>query len=81
MSDNFYTNVQVYGSRILYRGIENGRKVRRKIDYFPTFFVPSKESTDWTTIHGKYVSELKPGNIREARDFLKMYEEVEGFIV
>jgi DNA polymerase elongation subunit (family B) len=81
MSDNFYTNVQVYGSRILYRGIENGRKVRRKIDYFPTFFVPSKEPTDWTTIHGKYVSELKPGNIREARDFLKMYEEVEGFIV
>ena len=81
MSDNFYTNVQVYGSRILYRGVENGRKVRRKIDYFPTFFVPSKEPSEWTNIHGNYVSELKPGNIREARDFLKTYEEVEGFIV
>jgi DNA polymerase elongation subunit (family B) len=76
---NFYTSVQVYGSRILYRGVENGRKVRRKVDYFPTFFVPAKEPTEWTTIHGNYVSELKPGNIREARDFLKTYEDVDGF--
>ncbi len=79
MSQDFYTNVQVYGSRILYRGIENGRKVRRKIDYFPTFFVPSKEKTEWTTIHGEYVAELKPGNIRDARDFIKQYEDVDGF--
>jgi DNA polymerase elongation subunit (family B) len=79
MSQDFYTNVQIYGSRILYRGIENGRKVRRKIDYFPTFFVPSKEKTEYTTIHGEYVSELKPGNIREARDFVKQYEDVDGF--
>jgi DNA polymerase elongation subunit (family B) len=76
---DFYTNVQVYGSRILYRGVENGRKVRRKIDYFPTFFVPAKSKTDWTTIHGEYVSELKPGNIRDARDFIKQYEDVDGF--
>ena len=80
MSD-FYTNVQVFGSRILYRGVENGRKVRRKVDYFPTFFVPAKEKTEWTTIPGEYVSELKPGNIREARDFLKTYEDVDGFVV
>jgi hypothetical protein len=79
MSQDFYTNVQIYGSRILYRGIENGRKVRRKIDYFPTFFVPSKEKTEHTTIHGEYVSEIKPGNIREARDFVKQYEDVDGF--
>jgi DNA polymerase elongation subunit (family B) len=71
----------VYGSRILYRGVENGRKVRRKIDYFPTFFVPAKEKTEWTTIHGEYVAEIKPGNIREARDFIKQYEEVNGFMI
>ena len=79
--NNFYTNVQVYGSRILYRGVEDGRKVRRKIDYFPTFFVNSKTKTEHTTIRGEYVSELRPGNIREARDFLKQYEEVDGFVV
>ena len=80
MSD-FYTNVQIHGSRILYRGVENGRKVRRKVDYFPTFFVPAKEKTEWTTIHGEYVAELKPGNIRDARDFIKQYEDVDGFVV
>ena len=80
MSD-FYTNVQVYGSRILYRGIENGRRVSRKIDFFPTFFVPSKKPTEWTTIHGEYVSEIKPGNIRDARDFIKKYEDVNGFSI
>lgn len=78
---SFYTNVQVYGSRILYRGVENGRKVRRKIDYFPTFFVPAKEPTEWKTIHGNYVAELKPGNIRDARDFIKAHEDVEGFVI
>ena len=78
---NFYTSVQVYGSRILYRGVENGRKVRRKVDYFPTFFVPAKQKTEWTTIHGDYVAEMKPGNIREARDFIKQYEDVDGFVV
>ena len=76
---SFYTNVQVYGSKILYRGVENGRKVRRKAEYFPTFFVPSKSPTEWTTIHGEYVSEVRPGDIREARDFLKKYEGVDGF--
>ena len=80
MSD-FYTNVQIHGSRILYRGVENGRKVRRKVDYFPTFFVPAKQKTEWTTIHGDYVAELKPGNIRDARDFIKQYEDVDGFVV
>lgn len=76
---SFYTNVQVYGSKILYRGVENGRKVRRKAEYFPTFFVPSKTPTEWTTIHGEYVAEVRPGDLREARDFLKKYEDVDGF--
>jgi DNA polymerase elongation subunit (family B) len=76
---SFYTNVQVYGSRILYRGIEDGRKVSRKIDYFPTLYVPSQVPTAFTSVTGKHVSEMKPGNIREARDFVKQYEDVQGF--
>ena len=76
---NFYTNVQVYGSRILYRGVEDGRKVSRKINYFPTLYVPSQVPTAFTTVTGDHVGEVKPGNIREARDFVKQYEDVEGF--
>lgn len=75
---NFYTNVQVYGSKILYRGIENGRKISRRVDYHPSLFVSSKEPTEFTTIHGEYVSEIKPGNIKDARDFFNQYEDVGG---
>ena len=76
---SFYTNVQVYGSRILYRGVKNGRKVRERIDYHPTLFVPSNKPTQFTTVMGEHVSEIKPGNIRECRDFVKQYEDVQGF--
>ena len=79
MRNTFYTNVQVYGSRILYRGVEDGHRVSRKIDYNPTLYVPSKAPTGFQTIHGEFVSEIKPGNIRETRDFIKQYEGVDNF--
>jgi DNA polymerase elongation subunit (family B) len=79
MSKSFYTNVQVYGSKILYRGIENGRKVRQRVDYHPTLFIPSQKPTKFTTVTGEHVSDIKPGTIRECRDFVKQYEDVQGF--
>lgn len=75
----FYTNVCVHGSRILYRGVESGRRVRQKIDYHPTLYIQSKTPTEFKTITGEYVSEIKPGNIRDCRDFVKKYEDVENF--
>lgn len=79
MSSEFYTNISVWGSKILYRGIDNGKKVRRFIDYNPTLFVPSKEPTKYKTIRNEYVQEIKPGSIRECRDFVRTYDNVEGF--
>ena len=76
---NFYTNVHVYGSRILFRGVENGRKVRQRLDYHPTLYVPSKVPTGFTTISDEYVSEIKPGNIRDCRDFVQKYKDVDNF--
>jgi hypothetical protein len=78
---DFYTNVQVYGSKILYRGIENGRKVRHKVDYHPTLFVPSQKPTKFTTVLGQYVSPINPGTIRECRDFVRQYEDVQSFTI
>lgn len=85
MTKTFYTNVQVYGSRILYRGVQNGRRVRNRIDYQPTLYVPSNKPMSFQkpsihkTIDGTNVYEVKPGNIRDARDFVKQYEGVDGF--
>jgi DNA polymerase elongation subunit (family B) len=78
---DFYTNVQVYGSKILYRGIENGRKVRHKVDYHPTLFVPSQKPTKFTTVLGQHVSPINPGTIRECRDFVRQYEDVQSFTI
>jgi DNA polymerase elongation subunit (family B) len=76
---SFYTNVQVYGSKILYRGIENGKKIRGRVEYNPTLFVPAKKPTKFTTVTGEYVDRILPGNIRDCRDFVKQYEGVENF--
>jgi DNA polymerase elongation subunit (family B) len=81
MTNSFYTNVQVWGSRILYRGVEEGRRIQRRLDYSPTLFVPSQTPTEYTTLDGKHVAEMKPGNIKDCRDFVKKYEDVSGFTI
>ena len=75
----FYTNVELWSGRIFYRGVEDGRRVQRKVDYYPTLFVSSKTPTKYKTIYGDYVGPVNPGSIRECRDFIKQYEEVENF--
>ena len=75
----YYTNVLCYGSNILYRGVENGRRVRHKIQYSPTLFLPTKKNTEWKTLHNEPLEPIKFETIREARDFVKKYDQVENF--
>lgn len=77
----FYTNVRTYGKYILYRGVENGKKVSRRIEYRPTFFIPSDKKSKYKTLDGQYVAPIEPGNINDARDFLERYKDVETFPV
>jgi DNA polymerase elongation subunit (family B) len=76
---DFYTNVRQYGKNILYRGVENGKKVARRIEYRPTLFVPAKKKSKYKTLAGDYVEPIKPGTINDAREFLQRYEGVETF--
>jgi DNA polymerase elongation subunit (family B) len=77
--NKFYTNVEVWGGKILYRGIENGKQVRAKVDYLPSLFVPSQTPSKYKTIYGENLGKVNPGSIRECRDFVKQYEGVESF--
>lgn len=77
----FYTNVQVASGKILYRGVENGRRVKRKINYNPTLYIASPEPTEFQTITGEYVAPVNPGSIRECRDFIKQYADVDNFTI
>jgi len=76
---NFYTNVICVGNNILYRGVENGRRVKLRVGYTPTMFLPSNKVTKWKTLHDESLEEIKLGSIRECRDFIKRYEDVQNF--
>ena len=80
MSD-FYTNVAVAGKYILLRSVENGKRVRRKVEYRPTFFLLSQEQSDVTTLAGESVKPIQPGTISECREFLERYKSVDNFPV
>ena len=75
----FYTNVQMIGNKFLVRGYENGQRVMYKDDFFPTLYVPSKKQSSYKTLEGENVEPIKPGTVRDCREFYKKYEDVEGF--
>ena len=78
----FYTSVHPMGDKMLVRGYDKGRAYQRKVDFYPTLYVTSKkESSKWRTLEGTIVDEVKPGTIKETRDFVKRYEGVQGFDV
>jgi DNA polymerase elongation subunit (family B) len=81
MNKNYYTNAVAVGSNILYRGVKDGRRVKTKVQYSPTFYLPTKKVTDFKTLHGEYLEPKKFETIRDARDFSRRYEEVENFKV
>ena len=79
MSSGFYTNVQLIGNEILFRGYENGKKVRYKEKYTPTLFVKSNRESKYKTLEGDNVESIQPGTVRDCRDFYSKYQDVDGF--
>ena len=77
--NQYYTNVSTYGSNILFRGVKNGRRVKMKIEYAPTLFLPVNKNTEWKTLSGDNLEPKKFENMRSARDFAKKYEDVQNF--
>lgn len=62
----FYTNVTRYGNKILYRGVENGKRVQLRIPYKPTLFVESSRATGkYKTLYGKPVEPMEFGSMKE----------------
>ena len=75
----FYTNVVMIGDNFLVRGYDKGEYFQVREKYSPTLFVPSKKKTNYKTLEGNYVEKIKPGTVRESREFLKQYEFVDNF--
>jgi DNA polymerase elongation subunit (family B) len=79
MSKKYYTHVLCFGNYIMYRGINNGRRVKEKIGYSPTLYFPTNKQTEWRSLQGDKLEPKSFGSIREAKDFIKKYEEVQNF--
>lgn len=81
MSEKWYTSVKQIGNNIYVRGYDTGEHFKDRVEYYPTFFVRSKSETQYKTLHGQYVSAVNPGTIKECRNWLDQYRDVEGFDV
>jgi DNA polymerase elongation subunit (family B) len=67
------------GDHFLVRGYENGKHFITREKFNPTLFIPANKKTKYKTLTGDYVDEIHPGTVRECREFIKKYENVEGF--
>jgi DNA polymerase elongation subunit (family B) len=81
MSKAYYTNVVKFGNNILYRGTKNGRRIRLKVKYAPTLFVPSNGDDGWKNLKGENLAPMKFETIKESNDFVKRYDGVTNFKV
>ena len=75
----FYTNVFLIGNSILIRGYEDGKHFSDREEFRPTFFVPTKKRSKWKTLDGTPVEPVKPGTIKDCREFREKYAQVQGF--
>jgi len=75
----FYTNFFMRGNYVIIRGYQNGERFTDRVEYKPTLFVPSKDNSKWSAVDGTKLKEINFGDIRDARDFVRQYTEVEGF--
>ena len=80
MISKFYTNVQCFGNSILYRGIIDGKRVKQRIDYSPSLYLPSRKNPQgkFKSLTGLSLEQKEFDGIRAARDFIKQFDGIPG---
>lgn len=76
MTATFYTSVERAGKYILFRGVENGKRIKRKITYQPSLFVRTNKDTEFRTIHGERLEEIQFDNMWDAHAYIKRFKDV-----
>ena len=80
---SFYTSVERFGNKILWRGYENGRRFERRVTYSPTLFVASKDkniNTKYRSLQGdRPLIPMKQDTMKDAKEFVEQYKDVHGF--
>ncbi len=79
---SFYTNVFQRGNKVYYRGYDNdNRRVAEAVEYKPYLFIPHRRDTNtrYRTLNGRPVERIDFDSIRDAKDFIEKYKEVDNF--
>ena len=72
---NFYTNVTPWGNTLLVREYVDGERINRKVKYSPTLFCKVIKETKYKTLDGQFVTPVKHDTMKEAKEWLKSYED------
>ena len=78
---NFYTNVQNLGGSILYRGVKDGQRIKLKIDYSPSLYLPARRKNtgeSFKSLDGLPLERKEFETIREAKEFVKQFDGLPG---
>lgn len=78
----FYTSVNQYGNKILVRGVNGGKQVHDRVEFKPTLFVRSqKKNCEYKSVYGEDLESIKFEDINSAKEYLKLYKDVQNFDV
>lgn len=74
----FYTSLEMIGNRLLLREVVDGIPSMREVDWTPELFVRSNTGSDFVSLFDEPVKRVEFGSLREAKDYVKEYSEVDG---
>ena len=77
---DFYTSIERSGNFLQCRGYNGTKRIQKKFVFQPTLYVNSPKGS-WRTLDGVSVEPVQMDSMRDAMDFTKRYEYVEGFDV
>ena len=75
----FYSNVFLTGDKILYVGYEDGQRVQYEQNFSPVLFAQCNKKTEYKTLEGSYAQKIEFDSVKDARQFIDEYKQVENF--
>lgn len=79
--NDFHTCIKQWGDNLLYVGYENGKRVQKRIPYKGKVWAPCESQTGITDIFGNNLQQLDFDSIKDAKDYINRYKDVENFKV
>jgi DNA polymerase elongation subunit (family B) len=75
---SFYTNIVVQSNQILVRGVKDGHRFQERVPFKPKLFVPKQTpgTSKYRNLFGEQLEEIQFGDIADAREFIKSYDQV-----